>query len=99
VVLGEAELLKGSAGGDLDLCGDNVDAGDFFGDGVLDLTASLSVSVHLRLESWEGQCLVYKKGRNVRHSASLARSNVRQSPFGWAFPRHSSLASHDFDTA
>jgi hypothetical protein len=46
VVLGEAELLEGSAGGDLDLCGDNVDAGDFFGDGVLDLTVVILALVH-----------------------------------------------------
>jgi hypothetical protein len=39
VVLSQAELLKGCTGGDLDLCGDDIDARDFFGDRVLDLAA------------------------------------------------------------
>jgi hypothetical protein len=38
VVLGQSELLERRTGGDLDLGSDNVDAGNFFGDGMLDLT-------------------------------------------------------------
>lgn len=37
VVLGQAKLLEGSARGNLDLSGNNIDAGDFLGDCVLDL--------------------------------------------------------------
>ena len=37
VLLDEAERRQGRSGGDLDLGGDNVDAGDLLGDGVLDL--------------------------------------------------------------
>jgi hypothetical protein len=39
VVLSQAELLERCTGCDLDLCGYDIDAGDFFGDSVLDLTA------------------------------------------------------------
>ena len=39
VVLCEAELLERGAGSNLDLSGNNVDAGNFFGDGMLDLAA------------------------------------------------------------
>jgi hypothetical protein len=38
VVLGQTELLKGSTRSNLDLCSDDIDTGDFLGDGVLDLT-------------------------------------------------------------
>ena len=48
VVLSQAELLEGGASGDLDLGGDDVDAGDFLGDGVLDLAVILLVIVHPR---------------------------------------------------
>lgn len=37
-VLGQTKLLEGGTGGDLDLSGNDIDTGDFFGDGVLDLT-------------------------------------------------------------
>lgn len=37
----ETELLERSAGGDLNLGSDDVDTGDFFGDGVLDLAVVL----------------------------------------------------------
>ena len=42
VVLGEAKLLEGRTCGDLDLGSDDVNAGDLFGDGVLDLTGTES---------------------------------------------------------
>lgn len=42
-VLGEAELGEGGAGGDLDLGGDDVDARDLLGDGVLDLDAGVDL--------------------------------------------------------
>ena len=48
MVLSQAELLEGGASGDLDLGGDDVDAGDFLGDGVLDLAVILLVIVHPR---------------------------------------------------
>jgi hypothetical protein len=51
VGLDEAEGLKRGSGGDLDLCGDNVDAGDLFGNGVLDLDSRVDfdkvVAAHL----------------------------------------------------
>lgn len=42
-VLGEAELGERGAGGDLDLGGDDVDARDLLGDGVLDLDAGVDL--------------------------------------------------------
>jgi hypothetical protein len=39
VILREAELLERGSGGNLDLSGNDVDAGNFFGDGMLDLAA------------------------------------------------------------
>ena len=39
VILCEAELLERGSGGNLDLSGNDVDAGNFFGDGMLDLAA------------------------------------------------------------
>ena len=41
MVLGQSELLERGTCGDLDLCGNDVNAGDFFCDGVLDLTIGL----------------------------------------------------------
>jgi hypothetical protein len=38
VVLGQTKLFEGSTSSNLDLCGDDIDTGDFLGDGVLDLT-------------------------------------------------------------
>ncbi|KMU86024.1 hypothetical protein CIHG_03555 [Coccidioides immitis H538.4] len=49
-VLGEAELLEGGAGGDLDLGGDDVDAGDLLGDGVLDLDAGFDLDEVVAVE-------------------------------------------------
>jgi len=40
-VLGEAKLLQGGACGDLDLCRDDIDAGDLLRNGVLDLTVAI----------------------------------------------------------
>ena len=40
--MGEAKLLERRTCCDLDLGSDNVDAGDLFGDGVLDLTGTES---------------------------------------------------------
>lgn len=40
-VLGQAQLGEGSTSGNLDLRCDDVDAGDLFGDGVLDLTVKM----------------------------------------------------------
>lgn len=42
-VLGQAKLRKGSAGGDLNLGGDNVDASNFLGNGVLDLDSGVDL--------------------------------------------------------
>ena len=39
-VLGQTELRKGRASGDLDLRGDDIDTRDLFGDRVLDLTVT-----------------------------------------------------------
>jgi hypothetical protein len=52
VVLGKTELLERGASSDLDLGGDDIDAGDFFGDGVLDLAAILLAGVHLMRSRW-----------------------------------------------
>jgi hypothetical protein len=41
VILGQTELLKRCTSGDLDLCGDNIDARNLLGDGMLDLTMEL----------------------------------------------------------
>lgn len=41
VILSQTELLKGSACGNLDLCGNNIDASDFFGNGVLNLNTGV----------------------------------------------------------
>ncbi len=43
-VLGQAELSKGSASSDLDLSGNDVDAGNFFGNGVLDLDSGVDLN-------------------------------------------------------
>ena len=42
-VLGEAQLLEGGTGGDLDLGGDDVDARDLLSDGVLDLDTGVDL--------------------------------------------------------
>lgn len=43
VVLGETELLEGNTSSDLDLRSDNVDTGDLFGNGVLDLDSRVDL--------------------------------------------------------
>ena len=43
-ILGQAELLERCASGDLDLGGNNIDAGDLFGDGVLDLDSGVDLN-------------------------------------------------------
>lgn len=42
-VLGKTELLQRGTGSNLNLCCDNIDACNFLGNGVLDLTGNLSV--------------------------------------------------------
>jgi hypothetical protein len=46
VVLSQAELLKGCTGGNLDLGSDDVNAGDFFGNRMFDLTVGSSAMHH-----------------------------------------------------
>jgi hypothetical protein len=53
LVLREAKLGERGTRSDLDLRRDNVDAGDLFGDGVLDLTARVSATYNrARLTFW-----------------------------------------------
>lgn len=60
-VLGEAELLQGGTGGNLDLGSDNIDAGDFLGDSVLDLDTGVDfnevISVLLIHQELCGSCV------------------------------------------
>jgi hypothetical protein len=43
MVLGQTELLERCTSSDLDLCRNNIDTSDLFGNGVLDLAKSTSV--------------------------------------------------------
>jgi hypothetical protein len=43
VVLSQAKLLERCTSCNLDLCGDNVDTGDFLGNGVLDLDTGVDL--------------------------------------------------------
>jgi hypothetical protein len=54
VVLGQAELLERRTGCDLNLCSYDIDSGNFFGDGVLDLTV---VKVRIGLGRKDGRDL------------------------------------------
>lgn len=42
--MGQTKLSKGGAGGNLDLGCDDIDSGNFFGDGMLDLAVSESAA-------------------------------------------------------
>lgn len=70
-VLGEAELLERGTSCNLNLCCDNVDAGDFFGDGVLDLNTGVDldevVAVLLIDQELSGTCIAVVGGLGKLH--------------------------------
>lgn len=61
VILSQTKLLKGSACGNLDLCGNNIDASDFFSNGVLNLNTGVD----------SGQVLALVRHVHVWHTYSI----------------------------
>jgi hypothetical protein len=83
VILSQTELLEGGAGGNLDLGGDDVDAGDFFSDSVLDLAVillAIAYSWGKRLESRRAHCKAHPKRSQYRSSRTETHTGLLLQP-------------------